>query len=334
MAFYDGLTPTIYAAPTDQGTGDGSSEANAMDLPTAMVNAAAGGISVGIDNVDYWEPFIPANTNSSLSAPGIGTWYFDPICLPFGLNSGQINMLAADAAGFLNGGVYSAASTGSVTRYQTLNNVLAIYKLGSGASTTRLESVWSRDCSFRATQEIRLGTANTSSGTISNYLTLSFPGQWDVSGGVTYSSTSQSGTRSVGASTVASTVANSLITGAVAYLSGSRMNIYGFNTGLSAGDYWLANMVSSTSSTTGTAGGIGAAGTLFSTQSFVHMLEFVGQAYKRLGVSVSNASTVFEQFHGSLATTTSAASSVVATSDLRNYVTNHRRYFNFARSTY
>ena len=38
------LTPTIYAATTDLGTGSGNSEANAMDLPTALSTATAGAI--------------------------------------------------------------------------------------------------------------------------------------------------------------------------------------------------------------------------------------------------------------------------------------------------
>lgn len=73
MAFYDGLTPTIYAAPTDQGTGDGSSEANAMDLPTAMVNAAAGdivgclpGVYTVANNNTRWVPAFKF-TNSGTS---------------------------------------------------------------------------------------------------------------------------------------------------------------------------------------------------------------------------------------------------------------------------
>lgn len=41
---YLGYTPTIYAAPADVGNGSGSSEANAMDLATALTNAVAGDI--------------------------------------------------------------------------------------------------------------------------------------------------------------------------------------------------------------------------------------------------------------------------------------------------
>jgi hypothetical protein len=339
-----GATTTIVATnlmrPSDWNSGHqvtlsltGSEVASLFNFGAGLTSSTnASGLSVGLDYVDYFEPF--AAVSSTLTAPGIGTWYFDPFFAPFNLNSGQIGILNADAAGFLHGAVYSCASTGSVSRYQTLNQVLALYRLGTGANTTRLESIWSADCSFMATWNLRLSTANTSSGTIANFLTLSFPAQWNVSGGVTYSSTAQSGSVAGGTSTQASTRGNSLITGAVAYLSGSKVVLYPFATSIPAGDYWLAHMYSSTSSSSGTAGGVGTAGTMFSTQSYVHILEVVGQAYKQLGRSVSDSSTDFQQFHGSLATTTSAPSSIVGTVDMRNFVTNHRLYWNHARSTY
>jgi hypothetical protein len=313
----------------------GSEVASLFNFGAGLSSSSnASGVSAGLDFVDYFAPFIPANTNSTLSALGIGTWYFDPFLVPFNLNSGQICILNADVAGFQHGTSFSAASTGSVSRYQTLNQVLALYRLGAGASTTRLESIWSADCSFLATWDLRVGTANTSSGTISNFLTLSFPAQWNISGGVTYSSTTQSGTTAMTTSTMASTRANNLITGAVAYLSGSKALFFPFATSIVAGDYWMAHMVSSTSSSSGTAGGVGTAGTMFSTQSYIAMLEFVGQAYKQLGRSVSDSSTDFQQFHGSLATTTSAPTSIVGTADMRNFAVNHRLYWNHARSSY
>ena len=282
--------------------------------------------------VGYFEPFIPANTNSSLSAPGIGTWYFHPFQLPLAVGSGQIALLNADAAGFLNGAVYSAASSGSITRNQTLNHHLALYQLGTGASTTRLESKWSAECNIYASWRRTVNsTVSTSRVGITNAITLSFPAQFDASGGRTYSSTSQSGATSTAASTAASTLANNLITGAIAYVSGSKMLMFPFATSLSAGQYWMAHMVSSTSGSTGTNY---SAGTMFSTQSFIHALQFVDQAYKQIGLSVSNSSSDVEQFHGSLATTTSLPTAVVATSDMRNLVTNHRLYWNYAQSSY
>ena len=283
------------------------------------------------NTVGYFEPFIPANTNSTLSAPGVGTWYFHPFQLPLAIGSGQIYMMCADAAGFLNGAVYSAASSGSITRYQTLHNRIALYQLGTGASTTRLESKWSAECDMYATWRRQVNsTVSTSRVGVSNYLTLSFPAQFDASGGRTYSSTAQSGATSTAASTFASTAANGLITGAVAYVSGSKQMIFPFATSLSAGQYWLAHMDSSTSSSTGTNY---SAGTMWSTQSRVHMLQFADQGYKQLGMSVSNSSSDVEQFHGSLATTTSLPTANLGTVDLRNFLTNHRVYWNYAQST-
>lgn len=282
--------------------------------------------------VGYFEPFIPANTNSTLSAPGIGTWYFDPVRIDLAIGSGQINMLAAAPAGFLNGAVFSAASSGSITRNQTLNNHIALYKLGTGASTTRLESIWSAECNIYASWIRRVNSTVSSSRVgVSNLLTLSFPAQFDASGGRTYSSTSQSGATSTAASTLASTAADGLISGAGAYISGSRMDIFPFATSLTAGAYWFAHMLSSTSGSTGTNY---SAGTMIPGQSRLHALQFMDQAYKQLGLSVSNSSSDVEHFHGSLATTTSLPTAVMATSDMRNFATNHRVYWNYAQSTY
>jgi hypothetical protein len=43
---YNGLTPTIYASSADRGNGSGTSEANAMDLPTALASACGNIIGV------------------------------------------------------------------------------------------------------------------------------------------------------------------------------------------------------------------------------------------------------------------------------------------------
>jgi len=294
---------------------------------TSTTNTA--GVTVGMTDLNYFEPMPVAN--SSLFTPGIGTWYFAPFIVPLNINSGQINFLAADVAGFLHAANLSLASTGSVSRYQTLNHKLALYKEGTGTNTSRLESFWSADCSFLATWRLALSTANSSSGTINEGLTLSFPAQFDRSGGVTYSSTQSSTITAVGTSTVSSTKVHSLITPAVAYLSGSRVMISPFATFLPAGNYWLAHMLTSSSSSTGTSGGVGVAGTMFQTQSLVYIADFDAQAFKQLGQSVTNTSSMFQRFQGSLATTTSSPMAFVAESDLRGFADNQRLYWNYAR---
>ena len=280
-------------------------------------------------SLKFWEPIVPLS--STLSSVPAGTWWLDPFVVPAVLGSGQLNILIGDAAGFLNGTTFSAVSTGSVTRYQTMNTQLVIYKPGSGASTTRLESIWSGEVSVLATWERRVSNTTTSNLTVSNFLSLSFPGQWDASGGMTYSSTAQSGTLSVGASTMVSSSVNSLISGAVAYMSGSRMLPIPFATTLAAGEYYLGIMISSTSSSTGTNYSLG---TMFSTQSLVGMLEFVDQAYKRFGKSVSDSSTAMLPFAGSIASTTTSPPSTLATSDIRNHVTPRRLVWNHQQSSY
>lgn len=279
----------------------------------------------------FFEPFNPAQTNSTLSTVGVGTWYLDQFVLPAQIGSGQINLFGADAAGFLNGAVISAASTGSVTLYQTMSTKLAIYQRGSSDSSSRLDTVWTGGIEMRATWERRIGTTATSALTVSNYLSLSFPAQYDASGGVTYSTTAQSGTLSVGASTMVSTSMNTLITGAVAYVSGSKMLPVGFNTQLPAGDYRFAMMISSSSSSTGTNY---STGTMWSTQSVLGQLEIVTNAYKRVGLSVSNASTAAVPYHGSVATTSTSPISPLRTSDMRNFATAHRRVWNYLQSSY
>jgi hypothetical protein len=279
----------------------------------------------------FYEPFLPLAAASTLTAQGVGTWYLDPFMVPAKIGSGQLNYLAADVAGFLNGAVYSAASSGSITRYQTLSTKVAIYNNGTGANSTRLETIWTGEVSVLATWERRIGTTTTSNGTVSNYLSLSFPSQYDASGGVTYGSTSQSGTTALGASTGASTIANNLITGAVAYLSGSKFIPIPFATQLNAGEYYIGVMISSTSSSTGTNY---STGTMFSTQSVFGQVEHINQAYKMVGRSVSNTSTCIMPFHGSVASTSTSPITSLGTSDMRNFAANQRRYWNYVQSSY
>lgn len=81
---YGGLTPTIYAAPADVGSGNGSSEANAMDLPTAMATATAGdvigvipGVYTAVNNNTRWVPAFKFTNNGTSSNPIILVGKYD-----------------------------------------------------------------------------------------------------------------------------------------------------------------------------------------------------------------------------------------------------------------
>lgn len=286
---------------------------------------------VFLPSPEFFEPFVLAGGATTLTAHGVGTWYLDPFLLPTGLAQGQINLVIVDVAGFLNGTTLSAVSTGSNTRAQTMLTQLAIYSAGTGTGYSSIGTVWSAEVSILATWQRRVTNTTTNALTASNLLTLSFPAQWDSLGGVTYSSTSQSGTLSVGASTMVSSSINSLISGAVAYVSGSKMLPVPFNTTLPPGQYYLGMMISSTSSSAGTNYTLG---TMFSTQSVLGIAEFSQQSIKRFGLSVSNTSTNMLAFHGTVATTSTSPVGTLRTSDMRNINSINRRYWFFQQSNY
>jgi len=282
--------------------------------------------------LSQFEPFPQPNTNSTLSAPGIGTWYLDPFRIEGKLSNGIIYMPVGGGLStnnFQNGAVWSATLSGSNTRYFTFHNALAIYKRGSGASSTRLESVWSNRASWLATWERRHSGSTTSNATISNYLTVSVPLNVDSTGGITWSSNSGSGTISYGAATGSSTLGTAQITGPMRFVTGSRMEMIPFATTLGAGDYVLAHMFSSSTSVTGTNY---TAGTVITTQSRLGLLENAMGAYKLIGNSTTNSTTCPQLFHGFLATTTISASSAIATANVRS--TTGRAYWNFAETTH
>lgn len=309
----------------------GSEIASLFNFGTGLSSTtAAGGISAGINSQGFYEPFPLANTNSTISAPGIGTWYFDgPYLFEAGLPNGQFNFLLTHASGFLNGGVYSAAVTGSVSKYMTVSHHLALYQVGASASTSRLESVWTSSIGLYATENFAVSSTATSDVRATHNLTVSLPSQFNASGGLTYGSTTTGGSSFTGASTMVSTAIDSMVSAAARYVTGALAVAVPFGTTLAPGVYWLAHMYSSTSSTAGTGY---AAGTMFSTQSYLGLLENVLSAYKRIGFSTSNASTNFMPFHGYLATVSSSATSIVNTVDIKN--TTGRMYWNFFQSTY
>jgi hypothetical protein len=309
----------------------GTTTANGSDLarPSDWNSVHKFGVETG-----FWEPVMPIHSNSSLSTNGIGTWYLHPMHFPHGLDSGQLNIVMADAAGFLGGTPYSYNTSGSVSRYQTLHNMLALYKRGSGASSTRLDTIWSSNFSILATWERRVSGGSTV--TVSNYLTLSYPSQWDAAGGVTYGTITTSGTRSTSTTTSGtfnSTFADTLITGAIARVSGSRFMPFGFNISVEPDQYWLAHAMWSTSSSTGTNY---SAGTMFSTQSRMHLMEAPLAAYKLFGQSVSNTSSDAQRWHGFVNTTSSAPFASLGTSDIRPVTTTGRGrlYLNYQKTTY
>jgi hypothetical protein len=338
-----GGTSTDFATnlvlPTDWNSAHQATVGLSASDMTGIFQAASGiysttnstGLTFFMAKEQYYEPFALPNTNSTVSAPGIGTWYFDNFILPYPINQGQINQFVSCGAVFSNGIGITGSSSGSYSLLSTLQQRLALYDQNT-TNLSQIYSVWSGSADWLATNYVTINTGTTtgsSTASISVYATVSVPTTVNNSGVASYNTFTGSGSTTLGTSTTtASTALNSLFSmsgNAGAYVSGSIQNIYGFNTTLAPGNYFLAHMFSSSTSTSGAI--YGAAGTVFSTQSVLGLLENLLNGYKMIGNTVSNSTSQPQVFHGYMATTTTAPIASLGTSDFR--YTTGRMYWNF-----
>lgn len=301
----------------------GSEVASLFNFGRGLTSSSDGsGLSVGIRNVPVFEPWPLLNTNSTMVAFPAGTWYFDPVCIPFGLNSGHLRFLYTYNSANFSHGVNLTTTSGYASKSARFRNVFALYNQGTGANSTRLESIWSGACEISATQIL---TVTNNAGTAITYtasITYGFISQIDISGNTTSGTTGTSGTGSVGATSANSTTVNSLLTGVglADYISGSLMGIVPFATSIPAGLYWIAHMHTIDSLSSSTSGGANyLAGTCFnSSPGLMCILDPVLTAFKRLGSSSAGSSiTGVVPFKGQYATTSSAPFAFANTSDMR-----------------
>lgn len=293
------------------------------------------GITAGVGDEPYYEPFPMAQSNSVNDAPTIGSWYFSPFVLPYALSRGRINQFCSrDSSCFLFGVVANSTGLGGASIAVVHRNCLAIYSQGTGANVTRLETVWTNEQNISATQSISFAGA-TSGMTVSNYMTVNFASQIDTAGNITTTTQTASGTFSTGTTSMASTAPNSLITAAQNWFTGQVMDVVPFATSLPPGAYWMADMFTTrligngTTSINYTSNITNFNGSNSKVRWFTPNLS----AYKRLGAATSaNSSSQWIPFQGQLATTTSQASSIIATSDLRAF--SRRLYWNFVRDKF
>lgn len=295
------------------------------------VSTNANGITYGRGDEEFFEPFPLFLTATTSHTPGIGTWYFDPVYLPFPILSGRINTPVTVGSAVINAAQMSCGATshsGIASVSQTFWHNFAIYAQNTGANNTRLSLYWTGQVSFGATNVKRVSNVATATSQIqvTNELYLQLPGQWDSLGGVVYSTVSTSGTLSAAATSLLSSSIDSLVSGIGAYVSGSRMDIFGLNTSMAPGNYVFAYQFSSSSASSSTGGLNYVGGTMISTHVRPMALELNLGGYKQLGKTVSNTTSQAYPWHGFVTTAQSTAYSTIATSDLRG--TNVRAYWN------
>ncbi len=336
---------TDLVRPSDWNSGHVGTYAAAASEIASVFSAGSGlsrttntaGITFGLAPQYFFEPWPMPNSNSVMDAPSIGVWYFEPFVVPFGLNSGRINLFnQRDSSIFLNAVTGNSASSGAFTMTASFRNCVAIYSQLTGSSNSALTSVWTGEAAWSATRSCSY--ASGGGGTdmrCSNYLTIGFNSQFNSTGGVTTTTQTASGTVSVGATSMASTLPNSLITVAQNWFSGSIMDIVPFSTYLPPGNYWMARMHTTHTGGAGTTGQnfTSAAHTMFNgSNSRLGHLDVQLSVFKQAGQATSANSTSHGiPFHGSLLTTTSQATASVKTVDVQNFTRRH--YWNFVQDT-
>ena len=300
----------------------------------------ASGVTVRLAEENFYEPFPFPLTASTSHTPGIGTWYFDPFVVHNNFSSGRIITPVTCASWLLNAAAFSMSTSShaaSVSKTGAFWHNIALYTDNTGGANTSIGTYWTAQLSTGVTQLITCNSTGASlSVGITNAATIQIPGQWDTAGNVVYSTITTSGTLSVAATSLASSSIDSLLNAVNTYLSGSRMDIFGFNTSIAPGNYIIAHQFnSSTGTTTGplVTGGLNyAAGTIGATQVRSPMvLEHNFGAYKQVGKSSSNTLSQVYPWHGYCTTSQSTAYSTIGSGDLR--ATNVRMYFNIQKQT-
>lgn len=265
-------------------------------------------ISIGMPFDDFYEPYPLMNAISTTYAPGIGSWNFlyMPVHLP--IDSGRINMLYSmgSTSAMLaasNGNSFASNTTGGASWSFLLNRSVAIYKRGAGANSTQLESIWSNTVSNGVSQSMGVSVTNASQLTVQRRVSFQYVQSVETNGLYTTAGLGATHNASFASSNTVSSAATSAISSIYNMMSGAMLVPFGFNTTLSAGDYWLGVAWSTASTTAGTSVN-GASiwphinqGALYGMSSMSH---------RPFGATVSNTSSQFMPGHGAVYSAASA----------------------------
>ena len=303
-------------------------------------STAVGGITFGMNDASFFEAFPMPNTNSTISTFAIGSWYFDPMNLPNGLDKGRINIFRSKAHSFMLMGTTVSNASASASIIGSFRDCIAVYSRGAGANSTRLVSVWTGENAESATVTMQFSATQAPVTTVhlSAAGTLGFVSNISTDGGTTSGQYTFTGSTTQGASVMSTATMNSAIRSSSAssnynFFSGNMVIPIPFNTTLPPGQYWMAHMFTTHSSATTAGVNITAGYTFFNgAAAYLCLLENTLSGFKLQGKStVGNSSSCPIPYHGVLLTTTSNATSDVKTADMIGAV--GRMYWNYVQDS-
>jgi hypothetical protein len=298
----------------------------------------AAGITFELAAANYLEgaPGAPVSTFT----PGNQTWWLDPCVLPYEIYSGQFRHLVSFGTGasvpFGCTGTLTVTNAGGVERAATVWFRNALYSLGAGANSTRMESVWTNEVSMVLSQRYTMtSVASTSRVSAGESVYLTYPSLFNVSGGVTYGATSGEGSSSTAASTMAASkfTTNANILSVQQLITGGFVLRNPIATEIIAGDYRMAFQIATSSQLGGTTGINSWPGSIINGLDPLCMAHLGAnpQGFKMLGSTVGDSSSNFVPYKGFYATTSGAPPATIVTGDMRNATTNPQIYWNYEK---
>ncbi len=314
-----------------------------VSAPAVSSLSGVGGISISTNgstisirgpNVTNYEPFFFSGTTTY--APAIGSLYFQPFELPANLSGGRLNRYVSFGNFASNGGIlvatnsasFVSGTTGGRSVSFTYGNSLALYSLGVGTNSTRLESLWSNTFTVGLAHSVSVSSGGATNLSVTNAATLSYIVSIDSAGAYTTTTFSSSSSRSTAASNLNTNQLTAGVSSIASILSGKWVLPVGFNTTVPPGQYWLAQVYTTASTTQGTS---------LQCFSFVNQLALSmasqDTAFRVWGASTGNTSSQIFPGAGVYSAQTAAIPATVAFSDIRTYGTNLSQYFNFINST-
>jgi hypothetical protein len=281
----------------------------------------------------FLEPY-PLETATQTLLPAAGSFYLAPFTAYGSVSGGRINLLAVNTGTanlFQDIGetAYKSATTGTLSQVYTLSAVAAIFSQGTGANSTRLESVWSNSHSWGWSKVINVSTNAATNIAVSLAHSLSYISEIGSNGAYTNVQLAAAGSSTIANSSGASTALSTVFSSGRNLISGSLVQPFGFSTTLTAGVYWLGYGWSSTRGSTTTGGLLGSAPDFgFSGLVGQSRLE-MNSLYRNFGSTVTNARSAFVPYGVYTGAANLAPPSAIAlSSDLSSLASQWVPYFN------
>lgn len=306
---------------------------------TGLVSISTNGstISIGVSQPPgyFYEPYHMLNPLSTTYAPGIGTWHFEAIKAPVNLASGRINALfsmgsTSNLLAASNGTSWASGSTGGISYSFRFDRTVALYSRGAGANSTRLDSVWSNTITNGVSQSVGVSLTNASQLTVARSVSLQYIQSVQTNGAYTTAGLGATHNASYANSSTATSAHTSAISSIMNMMSGAMLVPFGFNTTISAGDYWLGMAYSTGSTTAGTS--VNGA-SIWPQVNQVGLHVIASMSHRQFGATASSTGSQFMPGHGAIFSAVSASPpSTIAFSDMRSVSSHVIPYVNIMQS--